>query len=316
MKAYKGFNRDMTCRGYQFEDGKTYAEDTAKLCISGFHACEYPLDCFSYYSPTESVFREVDLEDVSDERRDDTKVCGKTIKIGASIDIIGMVKASFDFIMSKHVTENDTDDDRSANSATGYYSANSATGDRSANSATGDFSANSATGDFSANSATGDRSANSATGDFSANSATGDFSANSATGYGSVNSATGHYSANSATGDFSVNSATGYGSVNSATGYGSANSATGYGSANVSTGALCENSGEKDTINVGWGYKNKCKGKIGAYIVLCERGDWDGEKYPMIGEPVLIKIDGITLKEDTWYILKNGEVIEYTEDNN
>ena len=244
MKAYKGFNKDMTCRGYQFEEGKTYAENTAKLCNSGFHACEYPLDCFGYYSPNESVFHEVDLGDVSDERRDDTKVCGKTIKIGASIDIIGMVKASFDFIMSKHVTEDDTDDDGSANSATG---------DRSANSATGYYSANSATGDCSANSATGDCSAN---------------------------------------------------------------SATGYCSANVSTGALCENSGEKDTINVGWGYKNKCKGKIGAYIVLCERGKWDGEKYPMIGEPVLRKIDGITLKEDTWYILKNGEVIEYIENNN
>ena len=48
MKAYKGFNTDMTCRGFKFEEGKTYEEPEAKLCKSGFHACENPLDCFNY----------------------------------------------------------------------------------------------------------------------------------------------------------------------------------------------------------------------------------------------------------------------------
>ena len=56
--------------------------------------------------------------------------------------------------------------------------------------------------------------------------------------------------------------------------------------------------------------KYKCKGKIGAYLVLCERGDWDGYKYPMIGEPVLVKVDGEMVKADTWYMLKNGEIVE------
>ena len=76
MKAYKGFNRDMTCRGFQFEEGKEYHEDKAVLCESGFHACENPLDTFSYYAPGSSVFHEVELDEVSDERNsDDTKVC-------------------------------------------------------------------------------------------------------------------------------------------------------------------------------------------------------------------------------------------------
>ena len=55
MKAYKGFNSDMTCRGFQFKEGETYKEENAKLCESGFHACEDPIDCFNYYNPNESV---------------------------------------------------------------------------------------------------------------------------------------------------------------------------------------------------------------------------------------------------------------------
>lgn len=51
MKAYKGFNKDMTCRGFQYEEGKTYETDKAELCKEGFHACENPLDCFNYYAP-------------------------------------------------------------------------------------------------------------------------------------------------------------------------------------------------------------------------------------------------------------------------
>ena len=101
MKAYKGFNKDMTCRGFQFEEGKTYEEETASLCNSGFHACENPLDCFGYYAPWQSVFREVELESVSDERQDDSKVCGKKITIGAELDVAGIVKAHFEYVTSR-----------------------------------------------------------------------------------------------------------------------------------------------------------------------------------------------------------------------
>ena len=102
-KYYKGFNKDMTCRGFQFEEGKSYKEDKAKLCESGFHACENPLDCFGYYAPGESVYHEVELDDVSPERRGDTKVVGKAIKIGAKLDIGQIIKAHFEFVKA-HTT--------------------------------------------------------------------------------------------------------------------------------------------------------------------------------------------------------------------
>jgi hypothetical protein len=104
MKAYKGFNKDMTCRGFQFEEGKTYHEDKAELCRSGFHACESPLDCLSYYVPAHSVYHEVELDDVSPQTEADTKRCGKTIKIGARLDALGLCKAHFEYTKSKTTT--------------------------------------------------------------------------------------------------------------------------------------------------------------------------------------------------------------------
>jgi hypothetical protein len=82
-KAYKGFRSDMTCRGFQYEEGKTYVCDNAKLCECGFHACTNPLDCFGYYYGENAAYHEVILEDRSDEvNYEDSKVCGRKITIG------------------------------------------------------------------------------------------------------------------------------------------------------------------------------------------------------------------------------------------
>ena len=174
-KFYKGFNEDLTCRGFQYEEGKTYTEDKADICHRGFHACEDPLDCFSYYGPHRSQFREVLLEGISDQREDDSKVCAKTITIGARLSFSDMVKAAFDFRWSKTTLEpgSSATGDCGAASATGYQGAASATGTRGAASATGYQGAASATGYYGAASATGYQGAASATGDYGAASATG-----------------------------------------------------------------------------------------------------------------------------------------------
>lgn len=74
MRAFKGFNKDLTCRGYQYEEGKEFHTERAECCDTGFHACEYPLDCFGYYDPAHSVFHEVELSGEMDKSRDNTKV--------------------------------------------------------------------------------------------------------------------------------------------------------------------------------------------------------------------------------------------------
>ena len=109
MKAFKGFNKDMTCRGFQFKEGETYHEDKAKLCYSGFHACEDPLDCLGYYVPAGSIYREVELDDVTDEHEEDSKRVGKTIKIGAEIGLPGIIKAHFEYVKSRCTNENNAE---------------------------------------------------------------------------------------------------------------------------------------------------------------------------------------------------------------
>ena len=101
MKAYKGFDKDLKCRGFQYEVGKEYEEGSANLCKKGFHACENPLDTFRYYGPADSRYCEVDVDDNGERNGADSKVCGKHIKIGAEIGLKGVINAGVRFVFDK-----------------------------------------------------------------------------------------------------------------------------------------------------------------------------------------------------------------------
>lgn len=105
IKAVKGFNQDMTCTPtkdikFQYEEGKTYEEENANVCNKGFHACELPIDVFRYYPPVKSVYHEVEMSGTVDSSESD-KICSTKIKIGAKINIAGIIKASIDIIKNK-----------------------------------------------------------------------------------------------------------------------------------------------------------------------------------------------------------------------
>ena len=188
IKVYKAFDKDWKCRDFQYHVGETYKHDgPAKLCDSGFHACEYPLDIFNYYPPTGQI-AECELSDLDATTSNDSKRAGSTITIKASISIPALISAAIEYTVSrcKPSDKAHSDIERSAASNTGDRSAASNTGDRSAASNTGDRSAASNTGDRSAASNTGDYSAASNTGDYSAASNTGDRSAASNTGENGV----------------------------------------------------------------------------------------------------------------------------------
>ena len=141
MKMYKGFDKDLKCRDFQYEIGKTYEEPIAELCEKGFHACEYPLDVLKYYAPGDmSRYCEVDLDDVSDKKSsEDSKRCGKKIAVKAEVGIAGLVKAAVEYTMEKTIPEE-------SEHATGWQGAASATGWQGAASATGEESVAAALG--------------------------------------------------------------------------------------------------------------------------------------------------------------------------
>lgn len=203
MIVYKGTDKDMKCRSFQFELGKEYEETEAVLCEKGFHGCEYPLDVFAHYAPADSRFFVADLDGVTEEEAEgDSKRSGTKIKLRAEIGIAGIVKAAVEYIKEK------------------AESSKKQTGNRSAATNTGDYS---------------------------------------------VATNTGWHSAAAADG--------------------------------------------KESVAIITGLDSKASGTIGCWLVLTERGDWNGDTYP-IKEVRAVKVDGETIKPGVFYKLENGEVVE------
>ena len=239
MIVYKGTDKDMKCRGFQFDLGKEYVEEEAKLCDKGFHGCEYPLDVFAHYAPADSRFFVADLDGVTDETESrDTKRVGTKIKLKAEVGIAGIVKAAVEYIKTK------------------LDSSDNQTGNCSAATNTGYCSAATNTGDYSVATNTGNRSAATNTGYYSAATNTGNCSAATNTGYRSAATVDG-----------------------------------------------------KESIAIVTGVDSKASGAIGCWLVLTERGGWNGNTYP-IKEVRAVKVDGEAIKPGVFYKLENGEVVE------
>ena len=219
IKTYKGFNKDMKCRDFQYEEGEEYETSEAEVCSCGFHACEHPLDCFNYYSPSESIYHEVEQSGKISKESNDSKIASTKIKIGARISISGLVEAAIEYTKERTKPESDSSSD------------------------------------------------------YGASSATGDYGASSATGYCGASSATGDYGASSA-----------------------------------------EN---PNTVAVAWGYKGKAKGVKGSFLVLADwkcKGEesdnyWKEDMWEL-KNAVMVRVDGETIKEDTWYTMVDGKVVE------
>lgn len=129
IKAYKAFDKDLSCRGFKYEVGKEYEETgDIKACEKGFHACPYPLDVFGYYTPAGSRFCEVYQGGKIDDSESD-KVCSSKIRIGAELDIRGLVKAAVSYVEERCTNEYNAEPGKPATA--GYRGAATA-GDRGA----------------------------------------------------------------------------------------------------------------------------------------------------------------------------------------
>ena len=141
MKVYKGTNKDMKCRGFQYKLGETAVFDgEPHLCEAGLHACEQPIDVLNHYAPNASRYFEAEAEEVSAERESsDSKIVAKKMTLKAEIGVPGLVKAQIEYVKSQ-IGFDDAIKRANAekeNHATGNRGAASATGNRGAASATG-----------------------------------------------------------------------------------------------------------------------------------------------------------------------------------
>ena len=150
IKGYKGFDKNLQCRGFQYKVGETFEEKgTIKACESGFHFCENPFNIFDYYPPSDSRYCNVEGDGKIDTDNSDSKVACSKLHIHTEIGLSGLISAGVKFILDKVDWGNNkatNTGDQSAATNTGYRSAATNTGDQSAATNTGDQSAASVEG--------------------------------------------------------------------------------------------------------------------------------------------------------------------------
>ena len=154
--AYKGFDKDMQCRGYQFEVGKTYEHDgDIKICERGFHACESPFDVWLYYGPFESRFAEVELSGKQKAHDDDSKVVAAKIEIKAELTMPDFINRAVEWIIAK-CRMNTNDEPCKASSR--YSAQIGSSGDYAQIGSSGDSARIGSSGDYAQIEATGENS--------------------------------------------------------------------------------------------------------------------------------------------------------------
>ena len=145
MKGYKGFDKDLKCRDFQYEVGKDYTtEGKIEACKNGFHFCENPMDVLGYYPPSDSRYCIVESSGQEDRDGDDSKVATSKIHISAEIGLKGLIEAGVKFILDKVNWKDNKESNignQSAATNTGNWSAATNTGYRSAATNTGNRSA-------------------------------------------------------------------------------------------------------------------------------------------------------------------------------
>ena len=281
MKACKGFDKNLRCRGFQYEVGGEYTEETAELCNRGPHACENPLDTLRYYRPGDSRYCEVEIEDNGQRSSYDSKVCGKHIKIGAEIGLKGVINAGVRFVFDK--CESATEEN-----ASGWRGNADASGD-SGNAAASGWSGNAAASGWRGNAAaSGERGNAAASGERGNAAASGNLGNAAASGWSGNAAASGWRGNAAASGDRGNAAASGWSGTAVVTGF--AGRATALG---------------EQCLAVAWGEDSLARGTVGNWIVVSERDD-DGN----IIDVKIAKVDGDTVKADTWYKLVNGEIME------
>ena len=296
ITSYKGFDKNMKCRGFQYEVGKEYEMDgEIKCCNRGFHACKSPMEVWEHYDMLNSRFAEVEQSGKIDEEEKSTKVCSSHIKIKAELKLADIINIGVEWL--KDITS------PSKVKADGALDDN---GDRKKQiGSSGDSAKIGSSGDSAKIGSSGD----------SAKIGSSGYSAKiGSSGYYAQIGSSGYYAQIGSSGDSAQIGSSGYyakiGSSGDYAKIGSSGDSAKIGSSGYS--AQIGSTGE-DSVIMCAGHKSKAKAKIGSWITLAE-WEWSDEKKHNV--PVCVKteyVDGENIKADTWYQLENGKFVEVNE---
>ena len=329
IKAYKAFDKDLSCRGFKYEVGKEYEETgDIKACEKGFHACPYPLDVFGYYAPAGARFCEVEQSGkIDDSERD--KVCSSKIRIGAELDIRGLVKATVSFVKERCTNECNAEPGKPATAgnrgaATAGNCGAATAGNRGAatagncgaatagncGAATAGYRGAATAGDSGAATA-GDSGA--ATAGYRGAATAGNSGAatagnSGAATAGNCGAATAGNCGAATAGNCGAATA-GYRGAATA-GYRGAATAGDSGAATAGDSGAATARGKASTgsngLSVTRGKNVQVKGGIGAILVIAEEKE---DTYDIVDWKAVV-VDGEVVKADTWYRLENGDLVE------
>ena len=306
--AYKAMDKNMQCRGKQYEVGKTYHEDKADCCHAGMHACENPLDVLHYYPLRDSSrFFEVECGGNVDKSREDSKLACTELTVKGEVNFAGLVKATVNAVFNRVKGKEPF--------SSGDYSTAGSSGDSSTAGSSGKYSTAGSSGYSSTAGSSGDYSTAGSSGYSSTAGSSGKYSTAGSSGYSSTAGSSGNYSTAGSSGKYSTAGSSGYSSTAGSSGnYSTAGSSGNYSTAGSSgkystaaaTGGYCSAKADgKDSIAVVNGACGKACGALGCYLVLTEYDD-DGH---MICAK-MARVNGSAIKENVYYTLKNGEFVE------
>ena len=273
ITAYKGFDKDFKCRGFQYEVGKDYKMDgDIQCCKRGFHACESPFEVFDYYDMLSSRFAVVELSGTIDKEKKSTKICSSNIKIKAELNIADIVKLGIEWI--KDITLSPK--------------------------AGGDIGLNDNSGDSALIGSSDDYAKIGSSGNFAKIGSSGDYAKIGSSGYAKIGSS-GDYAKIGSSGDFAqIGSSGNYAQIGSSGDYAQIGSSGDF--------AQINSTGEHSVIMAA-GYNSIVKASLGSWITLAE---WeindDSNSIPICVKTE--KVDGRRIKADTYYRLVNGEFKE------
>ena len=314
IKSYKAFDKNMQCRGFQYEVGKEYEMDgEIKCCERGFHACKSPMEVWDHYDMLSSRFAEVEQSGKIDEEGNSTKVCSSHIRIKAELKLADIIKVGVEWLkditsptkVKTDIAKNDNGGYSAQIGSSGYSAQIGSSGDSAQIGSSGD-SAKIGSSGYSAQIGSSGYSAQIGSSGASAKiGSSGDSAKIGSSGASAKIGSSGDSAKIGSSGDSAKIGSSGYSAK-----IGSSGGSAQIGSSGDS--AKIDSTGE-DSVIMCAGKESKAKAKVGSWITLSE-WEWNDKKNRYV--PVCVKteyVDGENIKADTWYQLKNGEFVEVTE---